>query len=224
MPSSRTLSQLSASFSLSTHLLPFSFLLAQVVKYVEVEVPVEVVREIVKTIEVPVEVIVEKKVEVEKKVQVEVPVQVIREVPVEIIKEVPCKSCGCDDKGGSSKHPNRPDMINPIGGCQVTITLTTPLSSHYRRHHTPSLSRSHALLAHSSSHLLLLLCLPATGHRDAMHASHDAMHASHAAAASNGPASLRSSSRDGDRQLRVVPCNAAASVVRLPEPRARAYL
>ena len=117
----------------------------------------EVVREIVKTIEVPVEVIVEKKVEVEKKVQVEVPVQVIREVPVEIIKEVPCKSCGCDDKGGSSKHPNRPDMIHPIGGCQVTITLTTPLSSHYRRHHT-HLSRSHALLAHSSSPFALPAC------------------------------------------------------------------
>ena len=186
----------------------------------------EVVREIVKTIEVPVEVIVEKKVEVEKKVQVEVPVQVIREVPVEIIKEVPCKSCGCDDKGGSSKHPNRPDMnINPIGGCQVTITLTTPLSSHYRRHHTPSLSRSHALLAHHPPLFsFCFACLLATGHRDAMHASHDAMHASHAAAASNGPASLRSSSRDCDRQLRFLPCNAAASVVRLPEPRARAYL
>ena len=182
----------------------------------------EVVREIVKTIEVPVEVIVEKKVEVEKKVQVEVPVQVIREVPVEIIKEVPCKSCGCDDKGGSSKHPNRPDMMNPIGGCQVTITLTTPLPSLY---HSPSLSRSHALLAHHPPLFsFCFACLLATGHRDAMHASHDAMHASNAAAASNGPASLRSSSRDGDRQLRVVPCNAAASVVWLLEPRARAYL
>ena len=67
MPSSRTLSQLSASSLYRLTFLPFSFLLAQVVKYVEVEVPVEVVREIVKTIEVPVEVIVEKKVRASRK-------------------------------------------------------------------------------------------------------------------------------------------------------------
>ena len=75
------------------------------------EVPVEVIREVVKTIEVPVEVIVEKKVEVEKKVNVEVPVQIIREIPVEVIKE---RDCGCSGGGYGGSQPQQLQM----GGCQ----------------------------------------------------------------------------------------------------------